>query len=155
MISNVKKYNEPQNCIKMSGNTAFVAGSGSGLQVINVSVLAAPHLRFNLAFPGDAEDVTLSGIIYAYVAAGVEGVPICNISDPDNPWIVSDVKGKDGTAANRVDYARGLVYATDQDVSVEGISTCVSSSTGVSAGTYFYRMTTEDATITRSMMLIK
>lgn len=74
------------NNVDVSGNYAYVAAGSGGLQVVDVSDHAHPHVVASRSLPGNANDVIVVGN-YAYVAAGSAGLQIVNISDPLVPVV--------------------------------------------------------------------
>ena len=73
--------------VTVSGDHAFVADYGSGLQVIDISDPTNPTLVGTCDTPGDALCVTVSGN-HAFVADYSSGLQVIDISDPASPVIV-------------------------------------------------------------------
>ena len=71
------------NGVAVSGNYAYVANSGAGLQVINVSAPAQPQRVGGYNTSGHAWSVAVSEH-YAYVADGSAGLQVIDISNPRN-----------------------------------------------------------------------
>lgn len=74
---------EPLISVAVSGNDVFAGGSNGNLYRIDVSNPTAPVLKSMLSFPGSGiiRRVAVSGD-YAYLAAGLDGVRIVDISRP-------------------------------------------------------------------------
>ena len=73
--------------ITVSGNLAYLADGGAGIQIIDISTPANPVLVSNFDTPGYAVDVILSGH-YAYVADWWRGMSILDVADPMHPvWV--------------------------------------------------------------------
>ena len=70
--------------VALSGNYAYVADSGAGLQVIDVSNPANPVRVGGYDTSGYAQDVAVSGN-YAYVADDGGGLQVIDVSNPANP----------------------------------------------------------------------
>jgi len=70
--------------VQVVGNYAYVADSGSGLQIIDISNPATPTLKGNYDTSGAAADVQIVGN-YAYVADSDGGLQILDVSDFTNP----------------------------------------------------------------------
>ncbi len=103
------------NSVDVSGDFAYVAAGSAGLEIVNVSNHASPHIVASLGLPGNANDVKLDGT-RAYVAAGSAGLHIVDISDPlsprllgsaDTPGEAFDVRAS-GNLAFVADGPRGL-----------------------------------------------
>jgi len=75
--------------VTVSGNYAYVADSGSGLQVVDIGDPAAPIIVGGVDTPGNAYGISVSGN-HAYVADG-GGLQVVDISDPAAPVIVGGV----------------------------------------------------------------
>jgi hypothetical protein len=71
----------------VSGNYAYVADFGPGLQVIDVSDPTNPSIVGSVDTPDRASGVFVSGN-HAYVADRDSGLQVIDISDPENPTIV-------------------------------------------------------------------
>jgi len=90
------------NAVAIAGDHAYVAKgyqTVGGLDVVDISVPAAPQLVGTVSLPGYGQDVAVAGD-YAYVADGWAGLQVVDISDPaapivvgaaDTPEFVSDV----------------------------------------------------------------
>ncbi|MCK9566182.1 MAG: hypothetical protein M0Q43_09055, partial [Methanothrix sp.] len=70
--------------VAVSGGYAYVANTGLGLQIIDVSNPSNPTLAGSCDTPGSAIGVAVSGS-YAYVADYDKGLQIIDVSDPSNP----------------------------------------------------------------------
>jgi len=70
--------------VQVVGNYAYVADSGSGLQIIDISNPATPTLKGNYNTSGYAYGVQIVGN-YAYVADREGGLKILDVSDFTNP----------------------------------------------------------------------
>ena len=73
--------------VVVSGDHAFVADGGSGLQVIDISDPTNSTLAGNYDTPGTAFGVAVSGD-HAFVADFTFGLLVIDISDPTNPMLV-------------------------------------------------------------------
>ena len=74
----------PAMAVAVSGNYAYVAQGGSGLQVIDISNPANPTSVGGCDTSGGANGVVVSGN-YAYVADGDAGVQVVDVRDPGKP----------------------------------------------------------------------
>ena len=88
---NVLKFNDGNsnfgfvpNAVSVSGNLAFVAGGGQGLQILDVTNPVNPLLQGVYPSAGEAYGVYVAGNL-AYVADGTAGLQIVNVTDPANP----------------------------------------------------------------------
>ncbi len=72
--------------VYVSGKYAYVAGGGSGLQIIDISNPFSPTLTGTYDTTGNAVDVYVSGK-YAYVADDTSGLQIIDISNPFSPTL--------------------------------------------------------------------
>jgi len=88
--------------VAISSSYAYVADSGSGLQIIDISNPASPSIVGTYNTPGYAYGVAISSS-YAYVADGELGLQIIDVSNPASPSIV-------GTY-NTPDYATGVAIS--------------------------------------------
>lgn len=85
VFSTTQKINQ----VVVSGSTAFLAESGNGLHVVDVSNKTAPsHVRFVTGL-GDVSSVMLNGT-YLYVGSST-GVHIFSLSTPANPQLVHSI----------------------------------------------------------------
>jgi hypothetical protein len=73
------------------GAKAFIAAGTSGLVVMDLSDPASPKMLANLALPGDACAIEVSGR-YAYVACLSGGLQIVDIGNPASPRIASEYR---------------------------------------------------------------
>ena len=73
--------------VDVSGGFAYVAVSGVGLKVVDVTNRNAPFIVATLNLPGTANDVKLAGP-FAYVAAGGAGLHIVDVSNPLSPQLL-------------------------------------------------------------------
>jgi len=100
----------PGNALKVyvSGNYAYVADFGSGLQIINVSSSTTPNLVAT-SYLATPYSVYVSGD-YAYVARGNYGLDIIDVSNPEFPDNVSNFDTLNTQSVHAIeDYA----YVTD------------------------------------------
>jgi len=89
------------NSVDVSGDFAFIAAGGSGLQVVNVSSdRTHPAVVSSLAITGNANDVALAGNI-AYVAMGTSGLAAVDVTNPLTPKLLGTVS----TGGNALDVA--------------------------------------------------
>jgi hypothetical protein len=89
------------NSVDVSGDFAFVAAGGSGLQVVNASSdRTHPAVVSSLAITGNANDVALAGNI-AYVAMGTSGLAAVDVTNPLTPRLLGTVS----TGGNALDVA--------------------------------------------------
>jgi hypothetical protein len=96
--------------VVVSGNYAYVADGGAGLQVIDWSTPAAPVRVGGYDTSGDADGVAVSGN-YAYVADDDAGLVVINVSNPAAPVRVG---GYDtGGTAVGVALAGNYAYVAD------------------------------------------
>ena len=70
--------------VAVVGNHAYIADTGNGLLVIDVTNPNAPVLMGSYDTPGDAIGIAVVGTL-AYVADGTAGLQIIDISDPFVP----------------------------------------------------------------------
>ena len=90
-------------------NVVFVANGNGGVQVVDISNLAAPYRVGFIKPNGYARDVAI-GDGYAFIAASFEGLVVADIDDPSMPIIASvDTFG----VANRVFVEGRYAYVTD------------------------------------------
>lgn len=84
----ISSYTTPDKAydVYVSGNLAYVAANGKGLQIIDVSNANYPWLRGYYDTPGNAWGVYVSGSL-AYIADGGSGLQIINVSDPSQPTL--------------------------------------------------------------------
>jgi len=109
-------------CLVISGDYAYVADTGSGLQVIDISDPTNPVAAGSYDTPGSSSDVATSGD-YAYVADGVLGLQVVDISDPTTPALAGsyDTPGNaigiavSGDYAYVADWASGLMVLDISD----------------------------------------
>jgi hypothetical protein len=106
-------YNTPDYAlgVAISGDYAYVADYGSGLQVINIANPSSPTLAGSYNTAGYAYGVAISGD-YAYVADGPLGLAVINITNPSSPTLAGsyDTPGYARRVAISGDYA----YVADQ-----------------------------------------
>jgi hypothetical protein len=72
--------------VTVSGNHAYLAKGGNGLQVIDVSDPTSPTLAGSYNTTGDSRAVAVSGD-HAFVADGGSGIQVIDISDPTTPTL--------------------------------------------------------------------
>ena len=90
-------------------NLAFVANGNGGVQVIDISNLAAPYHVGYIKPDGFARDVKIKGN-FAYIVASHQGLVVADISNPSMPIVASlDTLG----IANRLQIVGNKVYVTD------------------------------------------
>jgi hypothetical protein len=96
--------------VAVSGDYAYVADAGMGLQVIDVSSPANPRRVGGYVTSGSAQGVVVSGN-YAYVADYTAGLQVIDVSNPANPQMVGgyDTSGEARGVAVSGNYA----YAAD------------------------------------------
>lgn len=70
--------------VAIAGGYAYLADSGSGLQIINIADPLNPTLAGALDTPGSANDVVVAGD-YAFVADNTTGLQTINIANPAAP----------------------------------------------------------------------
>lgn len=88
------------NDVAVSGDHAFVAAGGAGLQVVSFNGdRTNPHIVSSLSLGGNANAITIAGQL-AYIAAGNSGLHVVNITNPLAPTLL----GSFNTGAN----ARGV-----------------------------------------------
>ena len=93
----------------VAGNYAYVADSGEGLRIIDVSAPAAPTETGFYDTPGSAHGVAVAGN-YAYVADIRGGLRIINVTDPAVP---SEAGFYDMWSAGGVAVAGNYAYVAD------------------------------------------
>jgi hypothetical protein len=100
------------NCayeVVVSGNYAYVASDGSGLQIIDISDPANPTFKGSYDTWGSF-GVAVSGN-YAYVADADSGLQIIDISDPSNP----NFKGSYNSTVSDIALFENYAYVTYWD----------------------------------------
>ena len=76
------------NGIAVSGDYAYIAAGGAGLQVVSLSPeRATPQIAGSLSLPGTQMGVAIVGN-RAYVAAGSSGLHVLDISNPASPTLL-------------------------------------------------------------------
>jgi hypothetical protein len=75
--------------IEVAGNYAYIANYMNGLTILDISTPYAPTVAGSVNTPGNARDVSVSGTIAA-IADGSD-LQIIDVSDPENPFIISSV----------------------------------------------------------------
>ncbi|HEX7285305.1 MAG TPA: Ig-like domain-containing protein [Candidatus Angelobacter sp.] len=89
------------NSVDVSGDFAFVAAGGSGLQVVSLSpARTAPAVVTSLTIPGNANDVALAGNL-AYLAMGAGGLAVVDVTTPLTPKLLGTIN----TGGNALDVA--------------------------------------------------
>jgi hypothetical protein len=102
------------NSVAVSGQFAYVAAGGTGLQVVDLSPdRTNPQIVSSLSLPGNANDVTLSGKV-AYLALGSAGLAVVDISNPLSPQLL-------GT----------LITSNALDVAVRGTTVFIANGNGL------------------------
>jgi hypothetical protein len=106
-------YDTPGNAwgVAISGDYAYVADGGSGLQVIDITNPAIPTLAGSCATPGYARDVAISGD-YAYVADDLSGLQVIDVSNPVIPTLAGSY--------NTPGYAWGVAISGDYAYVADG-----------------------------------
>ncbi|HHO59861.1 MAG TPA: hypothetical protein ENJ64_06420, partial [Thiotrichales bacterium] len=90
-------------------NLAFVANGNGGVQVLDISNVAAPYHLGYIKPDGFVRDVKIQGR-FAYIAASREGLVIADILDPSMPIVARfDTLG----VANRIAIEGDTLYLTD------------------------------------------
>jgi len=89
------------NSVAVSGDFAFVAAGGAGLQIVNLSPdRSAPAIAATLTIPGNANDVAVAGNM-AYLAMGSGGLAVVDVTNPLTPKLLGTIN----TAGNALDVA--------------------------------------------------
>lgn len=89
------------NSVAVSGDFAFVAAGGAGLQVVNLSPdRTTPAIAASLTIPGNANDVVVAGNL-AYLAMGTAGLAVVDVTNPLTPHLLGSVS----TAGNALNVA--------------------------------------------------
>jgi hypothetical protein len=105
--------------IDVRGNYVYLPEPAWGLQIVNV--YDEPFLVGRYDSPFWSEDIAVSGD-YAYVAAGISGLAILDISHPQDPILV----GRDSTITNTtricVDSAYSYMLSSHHTLVIEDIS---------------------------------
>jgi tRNA A-37 threonylcarbamoyl transferase component Bud32 len=96
--------------LAVSGNTAYVAGGSSGLQIVDVSDPIHPSYLGNYDTPGTAMRVTISEGI-AYVADESGGLQIINVNNSTDPFFLSNYTTP--LSALGVTVADNIAYVAD------------------------------------------
>ena len=78
------------NNVDVSGNFAYVAAGGTGLQVVDVSDRNNPVVVGSADTPGNANDVKVVDST-AFIADGSAGLQVVDVADPTNPTIIGAV----------------------------------------------------------------
>ncbi len=102
----------PARGIDLAGNYAYIAATGDGICIVDISDPGNPREVGSCNISGYAVDVYVDGN-YAYVADYSIGLCIIDISDPDNPEKVGecDTPGQ----AYKVHVANGYAYIAAHD----------------------------------------
>ena len=96
--------------ITVSGNYAYVADGGYGLQIVDISTPSNPTFVGTCDTPGWAHDITVAGN-YAYVADDDKGLQVVDISTPSNPILIGTYDTL-GTAYD-IAVSNNYAYVTD------------------------------------------
>jgi len=104
----------PYNDVFISGNYAYCAAIGAGLDIIDISDPSNPNLLGNYNTWREAYGVYVSGN-YAYVADGSGGLKIIDISNPTSPTLI----GSCGTSGSAYDVYVSGGYAYVANVSID------------------------------------
>lgn len=95
----------------VEGNTAFVADSESGLQIINIDSLSSPYIVGELGTEGSTKSVCINGV-RAFLADTFDGLRIVDISNQSNPIVKSNTKISNNFESLKI--INGKAYVTDQ-----------------------------------------
>jgi hypothetical protein len=98
------------NSVAVNGDYAYVAAGATGLQVVDISNLAAPFIASSVDTPGNANDVRLWGSL-AFVADGTRGLQVVDVSSPLSPRIIGH-GGMNGEATD-LTVIGSLVYVVN------------------------------------------
>lgn len=98
--------------VVVTGNVAYIADGGSGVQVVDITDPSAQLLLGSYDTAGDARDVAIRGD-HACVADGAAGLIILDVTDPANPVLAGSLDTP-GTAEG-VAVAGNLVFIADGD----------------------------------------
>ena len=114
-------YNTPDRALGVfvSGDYAYVADYGSGLQVINITNPSQPVLAGSYNTPDYAWGVWVSGD-YAYVADRLSGLQVINITNPSQPSLAGSYNTPD--AAMDVFVSGDYAYVADRDSGLQVIN---------------------------------
>lgn len=74
--------------VAISGNYAYWANYGPGLQVIDIADPVSPHIVGSIDTPGISRELSVAGS-HAHIADGTAGVQVVDIGIPASPEIVS------------------------------------------------------------------
>jgi formylglycine-generating enzyme required for sulfatase activity len=110
--------------VAVSGNHAFVASGGGGMQVIDVNDPFNPVRVGGYVSSGFAKAVALAGN-YAYVAVSGAGLQVIDVSNPANPVRVG---GLATSYARDVAVAGNYAYVADHDAGLQVIDVSIPSS---------------------------
>lgn len=83
------------NGIALAGDYAYVAGTSTGLLVLDISDPTTPVLVSSVDLSGVAQRVALGGL-HAFVAVGSLGVQVVDVTDPTAPAVVGGLD-RDGS----------------------------------------------------------
>jgi hypothetical protein len=106
------------NGVDVAGPVAYLAAGAAGLQVVDVSDPAAPHIIGSLDTPGNGNGVKARGD-FAYLADGPSGLAVINVSDPKAPVLAGSVDTP-GTAT-RVVLSGATAFVADGDQGLQAI----------------------------------
>jgi sugar lactone lactonase YvrE len=98
------------NAVDVVGGFAYVASGGTGMQIVDVSDRANPHIVAAFDTPGNGNDVKVAGGL-AYLADGASGLRVIDVSNPAAPQQVGLIDTP-GTAQG-VALAGPYVYVAD------------------------------------------
>lgn len=87
------------NSVGVSGDFAYVAAGGAGLQVVSLSAdRTHPQIAGSLALAGNANDIAVVGNL-VYVATGTSGLAVVDVTNPLTPALL----GTFNTSGNAMD----------------------------------------------------
>ena len=102
--------------LSADGNTAYVADTTSGLQIIDVSNPSSPSLTSTLDTPGYARSVILSADgDTAYLADDESGLQIIDVSNPSSPSLTGTLKTSDKAIEISLSADGNTAFVTDRN----------------------------------------
>lgn len=114
--------------IAFSGGYLYVADGSGGLKIIDPGLPAAdaegnrdtagpvnPVLKGSCSLTGNANGVFVDENGYAYVAAGIGGLKVINVSDPALPILEGELAGADVSDARKVIVKADYAFIADGD----------------------------------------
>ncbi|NEQ52908.1 MAG: hypothetical protein F6K11_22675, partial [Leptolyngbya sp. SIO3F4] len=93
----------------VSGSTAYLAASGLGVHIVDISDAATPSLITTIDFPVSISEVAIDGTTLLAVGNSTERSFTVDVSDPSNPQVVSEFDDYD--FASSIIFKEGLAYA--------------------------------------------